>query len=341
MTSMTELQSKTIDVSVITTCYGRNRHLYNLLSSLAHGSVRPSEIIIVNDDADPERLAQFPVNIVQVPTSEYGLAVESSQKSISGNKGDSAKNTGFDIGRNRNLGAAKASHELLIFLDVDCMVSTAFIERLTEKLKLHSAALLMAQPLYLTRPLTDDESLQLQQGDFGNTKLNALAVTNPYRHNLVNQADELASNMAISPQNTIELTQDYGAFWSLCFAISQTQFQRIGGFDTHYVGYGAEDTDLAFMARALYIEFYLTADVVYHQQHSVSRPPLNHLSSIVINANRFYDKWQHWPMGGWLKSFAEIQIIDWEPQQQNPIIIIRQPNKDEIDNAYCPNAAYV
>ncbi|MGM8884872.1 glycosyltransferase family 2 protein [Psychrobacter sp. 1U2] len=345
MNPATKPQSKTIDVSVITTCYGRNRHLYNLLSSLANGSVQPSEVIIVNDDADPERLAQYPLNIVQIPTSESRLAVASQEGLISDNEDKKTKKTGFDIGRNRNLGAAKASNEQLIFLDVDCIVSATFIEQFSAKLTAHPDALLMGQPLYLTRSLTDEESLQLQQGDLSNTKLNAIAVTNPYRHNLIDQAVEQAietgSSTVNTTQSTSERTQDYGAFWSLCFAITQSQFQRIGGFDTHYVGYGAEDTDFAFMARALNIEFYLTSDVVFHQQHSVYRPPLNHLSSIVINANRFYDKWQHWPMGGWLKSFANMQFIDWQPEQQNSITLIRQPTDSEIESAHCADAPYV
>lgn len=202
-------QPKTIDVSVITTCYGRNRHLYNLLSSLANGSVQPAEVIIVNDDANPKRLAEYPLNIVQIPTSdskESDLAAASQRGLLSDNENDAIEKTGFD---------------------------------------------------------------------------------------------------------------------------------------THYVGYGAEDTDFAFMARELNIEFYLTCDVIYHQQHSVYRPPLNHLSSIVINANRFYEKWQHWPMGGWLASFADMQLINWQPEQQSAITITRQPTDSEIKAAHRPDAPYV
>ena len=350
---------KTIDVSVITTCYGRNRHLYNLLSSLANGSVQPAEIIIVNDDAEPKRLAEYPLDIVQIPTSdskETDLAAASQRDLLSDNENDAIEKTGFDIGRNRNLGAAKASYEQLIFLDVDCIVSTTFTKQLSAKLAAHPSALLMGQPLYLTRPLTDNESGKLQQGDWGNAELNALAVTNPYRYNLADQAVEQAVEQAAESTDSIELesakitnrakrtverTQDYGAFWSLCFAISRTQFEKIGGFDTHYVGYGAEDTDFAFMARELNIEFYLTGDIIYHQQHSVYRPPLNHLSSIVVNANRFYEKWQHWPMGGWLESFADMQLINWQPEQQSAITITRQPTDNEINAAHCPDAPYV
>lgn len=304
-----------VPLSVITTCYGRNRHLYNLLGSLAQGSVQPAEVIIVNDDADLERLAQYELNIIKIATTEGGLA-------------DSAS---FDIGRNRNLGAARATYNAMIFLDVDCIVASTFIEQLYSKLQAHPNALLMGQPRYLTRPLTDDEGNQLQQGILACDYLNKLSVFNPYRDNFDSKYQD----------KSIKQTQDYGAFWSLCFAIMRSQFKQIGGFDTRYIGYGAEDTDFAFKAQALNIDFYLTNDVIYHQQHSVYRPPVNHLDSIVMNANRFYEKWQHWPMSGWLAEFAQLQLIDWRDMQTVPIVVNRQPSNAEITAAHYPDAPYV
>ena len=349
--------AKTIPVSVITTCYGRNRHLYNLLASLANGSVRPAEVIIVNDDADPKRLSQYPLNIIRFPTTDDSLLDSASElaetKAV---EAEVIKNTGFDIGRNRNIGAAQASHDALIFLDVDCIVAPTFIEQVEAKLQLHPNALLMGQPRYLTRPLTDDEGIRLKQGKLASDNLDKLSVYNPYRYNFeaenVSAADSQTGHDINTDTNTdintdtntntaIEKTQDYGAFWSLCFAIMRAQFAQIGGFDTHYVGYGAEDTDFAFTARALNIDFYLTNDVIYHQQHSVYRPPLNHLESIVINANRFYEKWQHWPMAGWLAEFSAMDLIDWQAEQSVAIDIIRQPSKVEIAAAHYPDAPYV
>lgn len=314
--------SKTIPVSVITTCHGRNQHLYNLLASLMHGSVRPAEVIIVNDDAAPEQLSAFALNIVQIPTTT-GIQLNSS-------KGQ----PDFDIGRNRNLGAAKASYDALIFLDVDCIIAPTFIEQLYAKLQLHPDALLMGQPRYLLRPLTDTESNELQQGTLPESHLSNLSVYNPYRYNF-----EPTCHATV--KNDMEQTQDYGTFWSLCFAINKAQFNKIGGFDTSYIGYGAEDTDFAFMARELTIDFYLTADVIYHQQHSVYRPPLNHLASIIINANRFYDKWQHWAMAGWLADFSDMGLIDWQSEQTHAITTIRQPSTAEIAAAHCPDAPFV
>ena len=72
----TSSMSDLAQVSVITTCYGRNTHLYNLLSSLEQGSVQPAEVIIINDDADPERLAEFALNIIKIPTTVAATNLE-------------------------------------------------------------------------------------------------------------------------------------------------------------------------------------------------------------------------------------------------------------------------
>lgn len=323
--------SEHVPVTVITTCYGRNRHLYNLLSSLANGSVKPDEVIIVNDDTDPKRLADFALNIVKIPTT-VDLVDSADHQTL-----EKSDKTEFDIGHNRNIGAARASHDTLIFLDVDCIVAPSFIEQLSAKLSQYPNALLMGQPRYLTRPLSNEESLELQKGALTNDYLNRLSVYNPYR-------DNFDAKQSISTKTTptaIKKTNDYGAFWSLCFAIKREQFEKIGGFDTQYTGYGAEDTDFAFTARQLDIAFYLTADLIYHQQHAVYRPPLNHLESIIINANRFYQKWQCWPMGGWLEQFCKMGLIDWTNEQSNSITLLRQPSSKEIELAYYPDAAYV
>lgn len=103
---------------------------------------------------------------------------------------------------------------------------------------------------------------------------------------------------------------NYGLFWSLAFGVRRTTFDRIGGFDEAFTGYGGEDTDFGFRAKQLDVPLLFTGgDVVFHQHHPVSDPPVEHLGDIVRNAQVFRRKWGWWPMEGWLNAFeAEGQI---------------------------------
>lgn len=120
----------------------------------------------------------------------------------------------------------------------------------------------------------------------------------------------------------------YELFWSLNFACSAATFERIGGFDEGYAGYGAEDTDFAFRARAQGVVLLSTAALAFHQYHPMYDPPLNHLEAIVVNARRFYRQWQRWPMEGWLQSFVERGLVRWTASE---LEVLRLPTQVQID----------
>lgn len=103
-------------------------------------------------------------------------------------------------------------------------------------------------------------------------------------------------------------------FWSLGFAVTPATFARIGGFDEGYAGYGGEDTDFAFRARAAGVGLsWIGGAWAHHQHHPVSDPPIEHLDDIVVNARRFRARWGRWPMEGWLRRFAADGLVAWEP----------------------------
>ncbi|MEO0331294.1 MAG: galactosyltransferase-related protein, partial [Bacteroidota bacterium] len=135
-----------------------------------------------------------------------------------------------------------------------------------------------------------------------------------------------------------ETTEQYELFWSLNFAIRRKSFEKIGGFDTQYQGYGAEDTDFAFMARQRSVPFALSRARCYHQHHAVYRPPLQHFADIMTNAHRFHEKWGNWPMESWLDAFENMNLINWNGQETH-LEIIREPTLEEIESAYYPAPA--
>jgi glycosyltransferase involved in cell wall biosynthesis len=197
----------------------------------------------------------------------------------------------------RNLAATNAKGDFLIFLDVDCIPSATLIA--DYKSEIATNALLSGQVRYLKSDATYGEDFL--------SKMDDLSIPDPIRAGLK--------------------TIPYSLFWSLNFACSKATYQKIGGFDEGYKGYGAEDTDFSFSAEQQQVPIKSVTAKAYHQYHDSFSPPLNHLEDIIGNANRFFQKWKIWPMEGWLKAFQRMGLIEWDKQN---IQLIRKPTNDEI-----------
>lgn len=277
-------------VSVLTLVHRRSRHLTNLLQGLRQSARLPDEVVIVYMN-EPEDYKLPPL-----PYPVRTLHVRS-------------ETTNLPLAEARNQAAAQARHELLIFLDVDCIPETDLLARY-ERAFSQFSGLLMGDVRYLPAQATAP--------DWSFPQLRSLAVRHPAR-------PAIASLVQPEPR--------YELFWSLSFGIRRATFDQLGGFDSGYQGYGAEDTDLAFTARQQRVLFALCSARAYHQHHAVYRPPVQHLGDIVANARYFRQKWQCWPMEGWLRAFQEARFVAWQPEGDQ-LEIIRNPSQDEIDQAY-------
>ena len=217
--------------------------------------------------------------------------------------------TAIPLAQARNRAVAEAKGNLLVFLDVDCIPEKKLLEKYERAAK-QFTGLLMGDVHYLPAGAIE--------GNWTYEQLCTRAQAHP-RRPVVTQL--------VQPEARYEL------FWTLNFALHRTTFEQLGGLDEQYQGYGAEDTDLAFTARRLGIPFALCSARAYHQHHPVYRPPVQHFSDIVVNARRFYAKWQQWPMDGWLRAFAERGLISWD-QETTKIEVLRPPTKQETQEAY-------
>lgn len=214
---------------------------------------------------------------------------------------------GLPLAEARNRAAACAQGERLIFLDVDCIPMRDCIGRLAEACTDHDA-LICADVRYLG---PGDAS-----GGWDDAALLDMGKAHPVRP---------------FPQAGIEDVKEPGLFWSLAFAIRRSTFQRIGGFDEGFTGYGAEDTDFGFAAREAGVPLYfLGGAIACHQFHDSFDPPLQHLDDIVRNAERFRGKWGFWPMRGWLEDFARMGLIAW---QGDSMRVLRPPAQAELASA--------
>ena len=216
---------------------------------------------------------------------------------------DRFETKGLPLAAARNRAAASARGDQLLFLDVDCIAMRDCPGRLSATLDEYDA-LLCADVRYLGP--TD------ARGSWDEQTLLAAGAAHPVRS---------------FPASGLHEEREAGLFWSLAFAIRRVRFEALGGFDEAFTGYGAEDTDFGYRARATGLPLlFVGGAITCHQYHDSHDPPVQHLDDIVANARRFHARWQEWPMQGWLDRFAAMGLIEW---RDGAPTVRRQATADE------------
>lgn len=206
----------------------------------------------------------------------------------------------------RNAAAAIATGDILIFLDIDCIPSPSLVADYAAHADRFDG-LLMGEVLYLPHQAT--------QGDWSCEGFEGIA--------------EKHSDRRGPPVHGIEICADYRCFWSLNFAMQAQTFQRSGGFDERYVGYGGEDTDYGKTLSTAGIAIaWAKGARAYHQYHPHHMPPVHHVESVVRNAQLFEAKWGYRTMGHWLHAFRLMGLIDDAPGL--PIRLLRAPDQHDL-----------
>jgi GT2 family glycosyltransferase len=204
----------------------------------------------------------------------------------------------------RNGAARAAVGDIFVFLDVDCIPGAQLVASY-ERALVDMDALIMGPVHYLPQGATD--------GEWDETALLSLGAEHPARQ---------------IRESGLSRTAEYELFWSLSFAVRRSTFDRIGGFDPRFTGYGGEDTDFAFAARRAGVSLFWLGDApAYHQDHEQYDPPLHHLVEIVANARAFRDKWDVWPMQGWLSAFADAGYVEWTADD---LVIANEPSAKQL-----------
>jgi hypothetical protein len=220
---------------------------------------------------------------------------------------------GLPLAAARNRAALRAQGEALVFLDVDCIPMSDCLGRLADELH-RCDALLCADVRYLG---PNDA-----RGSWSEPDLLRRGRPHPLR---------------TFPADGVRPEPNPGLFWSLAFAIRRATFERLGGFDESFQGYGAEDTDFGFRAVAMGAPLlFVGGALACHQHHEGHDPPVQHLGDIVRNARRFHAKWGCWPMEGWLGAFATMGLIHWSGDD---IAVKRSATLEEVAATRAPSPA--
>lgn len=197
---------------------------------------------------------------------------------------------GLALAAARNAAARAATGDKIAFLDIDCIPAPGFVADYSRLLDL-GEALLMGEMLYLPAGATDD-GLDFER--FAQTAV---------RH----------SDRAGPPEDALGECSDYRCFWSLNFAMQRAAFERIGGFDERYRGYGGEDTDFGRVVATAGLPLkWCRGALAYHQYHPHHMPPVHHVDSVIANATLFSEKWGHYTMEHWLRCFELMGLVSMD-----------------------------
>lgn len=266
-------------LATVTLAHGRHRHLQRQHVTLA-GSTRPPDVVVVVAMGDPAVADMAAAGPCGERTRVVAVGLDQAEG-----------RPRLPLARARNLGveaAAQAGADLLVLLDVDCMVTPRTLAAYEDAARLVGSPALLSGPVAYLEPPADGK-------DWTPTEL-AAAAPHPGR--------------PAPPIGVVEPADDLRLFWSLSFALDLATWRAIGGFDEAYTGYGGEDTDFAQRAAAAGVPMHWVGGALaHHQWHPVSDPPVEHVDDIVRNANLFAGRWGWWPMETWLGEFERRGLV--------------------------------
>lgn len=200
---------------------------------------------------------------------------------------------GLPLARARNAGArAAGAHASLLFLDVDCLPADGAIDAYRHAIDEHPTALVCGPTHYL-REGWDRAPFSVKE--------------------LADRSDDPGSRpFPVVGEPAVAVVPEL--FWSLAFGCRAAVWDHVGGFDETYVGYGAEDTDFARRAARRGVPILLVAaGTVYHQWHPPSRFEPSQLDGMIRNAHTFRARWGDWPMTGWFRELASLDLVTFDP----------------------------
>lgn len=224
-----------IKISCVIPSYNNQKFLTIMLSWLLRQSLKKEfyEVIVIDDGS-----SDATVDCVKALLGSQNFNF----KLIYCHRKDSEKT--YRAGKMRNLGAAHALGEKLVFLDSDIIVNQDFLELTCGLLSQHDV---VQFPRFHIKPDFSNENFKISDSDKKTYIENASYWNNFFK-----------CNDWKSLPNYWKYTCTYA------LALKKSFFEKVGCFDLNYTSYGFEDTELGYCLFKSSATFYMENSPVYH-----------------------------------------------------------------------------
>ena len=201
-------------VSVIISTFNNPGYLRWALESIRWQKVFPDDVIVADDGSNTETQA-----VIYAFQDNYPCTLKYSW----------IPNSGFRLSRSRNCAAKKATGDLLLFVDGDCILALDYVQRAIElasqNVLLNGSRKLLSASV-TERLLSLDPKIELAMPFFTGRKFWRfdLPILRDFPH------------------------RSWKVFRGFSMGISRSTFDEIQGFDESYQSWGLEDSDFAIRA---------------------------------------------------------------------------------------------
>ena len=236
-----------IKISIIIPCYNRQKLLLKVITQIAASEMNPKNFeIILIDDGSEQKQSRGIVEGVKL-YKELNIQVHY----LARKRRITTLYTENRAGPARNLGAALANGEILLFLDSDILLPPPYLEKICKLHRLYHVVSPVRK--YLSKACTENFEIsfaKLSQDDLMTTPWDK------YLGTLYEASDWQA------------LPWPWMYFMTYALSITKEKFGQTGGFRTNYISYGYEDLDLGYrLFNDGKTEYYNYKFAVYHLYH--------------------------------------------------------------------------
>ncbi|BFT29978.1 hypothetical protein D210916BOD24_11540 [Alteromonas sp. D210916BOD_24] len=266
-------------ISAVTIVKNRTEKLCNLIAQLEKCAPVPDELVIVwmAPPSDLSLMKSDKFDIVHKFTTQQALP----------------------IAKARNKGMLAAKHQNLVYLNVDAVISPSLFR--DGLLALKDKTVVFTSVVFLPHERCNKSYSQIAKDERQVGFLSSNDDTLPNDDN-----NEIPSRDKESTHG--KLSDD--SICSTVFFIRKTDFQKTGGFDEGYTGFGLNDEDFFTNCRALGFTLEQLPTRTFAPHRPNYQCPVHHLLDFVNNAQRFYSKWGYYPCVNVLFAYANEGYIN-------------------------------